>query len=272
MPKTFFFDTDSFIGNVMNYVLLGTALFLLFGFSFLSPIPSAQNTEDMNFVEGYLDKFFPSLHKTKDLSIAERIKEMQRFFHFTVTGKIDDAMKRLMQLPRCGVPDVQEQRAGLQIWTKRGLTYRINNFTPDLPESKVVQIIQRAFKVWSDVTPLTFTRVTRPADIEIWFAYRAHGDNNPFDGRGGILAHAFFPGRGIGGDAHFDESEKWSEHDREINLFLVAAHEFGHSLGLEHSNVRGALMFPTYSYVNPATFRLPADDRQRIQRLYGSRR
>lgn len=55
----------------------------------------------------------------------------------------------------------------------------------------------------------------------------------------------------------------------EVNLFLVAAHEFGHSLGLAHSNVRGALMYPLYSYVNPETFTLSKDDRQGIQKLYG---
>lgn len=56
----------------------------------------------------------------------------------------------------------------------------------------------------------------------------------------------------------------------DVNLFLVAAHEFGHSLGLAHSDVRGALMFPVYSYQNPETFRLPADDRRGIQKLYGN--
>lgn len=54
------------------------------------------------------------------------------------------------------------------------------------------------------------------------------------------------------------------------NLFLVAAHEFGHSLGLEHSNVPGALMYPTYSYTNVDTFVLPRDDVNRIQALYGT--
>ncbi|XP_054830874.1 matrix metalloproteinase-18-like [Eublepharis macularius] len=256
----------------MKYVLLCTALFLLCRFSFPSPIPAAQSTEDLKSIEVYLDKFFPSIYKSDSRTLEERIMEMQKFFHLTVTGKMDAETGKVMKQPRCGVPDVAQYRASPQVWTKKVLTYRINNYTPDLPKSRVEQIIRQALNVWSEVTPLTFQRTYGPADIEISFAYGAHGDYNPFDGRGGTLAHAYFPGRDIGGDAHFDESERWSESNREVNLFLVAAHEFGHSLGLEHSNVRGALMFPTYYYVNPNSFRLPLDDKQRIWRLYGKRK
>ncbi|NXH24994.1 MMP18 protein, partial [Myiagra hebetior] len=257
----------------MYYLLLCAAIFLPETLPLpVQPKPESLISIDLPNVKAYLDKFFPVFAKTQNIKIEERIKEMQRFFHLTVTGTLDTETEKVMKLPRCGMPDVAEYGTspGILKWKKTHLTYKIIRYTYDLPRQKVDDAIKRAFMVWSDVTPLHFRRVyASHADIEILFGSREHGDGQPFDGRGRVLAHAFFPGEGIGGDAHFDDDEIWSDINQEVNLFLVAAHEFGHSLGLGHSNVYGALMYPTYSYQNPKTFRLPEDDRRRIQKLYG---
>ena len=65
-------------------------------------------------------------------------------------------------------------------------------------------------QIWEAHANLTITETSAPlsADILISFDNDTHGDSFPFDGRGGVLAHAFFPERG--GDMHFDDSEPWT--------------------------------------------------------------
>ncbi|XP_015733516.1 stromelysin-3 [Coturnix japonica] len=184
--------------------------------------------------------------------------------------------------PRCGVPDLpvlpdgqngrnRQKRFVLSggRWDKTDLTYKIIRFPWQLVKTKVRRTIEEALKVWSDVTPLTFTEVQEGrADIVIDFTRYWHGDNLPFDGPGGILAHAFFPKTHREGDVHFDYDETWTiGNNLGTDLLQVAAHEFGHVLGLQHTTVSKSLMSPFYIFRYPLS--LSEDDKQGIQYLYG---
>ena len=68
---------------------------------------------------------------------------------------------------------------------------------------------------------------------------------------------------------HFDDDETYViAKSTGTDLLWVATHEIGHSLGLEHSNKRGAIMFPWYQGYKE-DFDLTADDVAGISQLYG---
>ncbi|XP_040013116.1 stromelysin-3-like [Xiphias gladius] len=197
--------------------------------------------------------------------------------------------------PRCGVPDyptlmkvdllyynLKKKKGGLSRqqrrkrfalfggrWEKTDLTYKIVRFPWQMSEGKVQRVFQDAFGVWSAVTPLRFREVTtEKADIIIDFNRYWHGDSLPFDGPGGILAHAFFPRTHREGEVHFDYDEHWTmANNVGTDLLQVAAHEFGHVLGLQHSLEPDAVMCPFYSDSYP--LQLSEDDKRGIQYLYG---
>uniref|UniRef100_A0A4X1UAU9 72 kDa type IV collagenase n=2 Tax=Sus scrofa TaxID=9823 RepID=A0A4X1UAU9_PIG len=356
---------------------------------------------DKELAVQYLNTFYGCPKESCNLFVLkDTLKKMQKFFGLPQTGELDQSTIETMRKPRCGNPDVANYNffPRKPKWDKTQITYRIIGYTPDLDPETVDDAFARAFRVWSDVTPLRFSRIhDGEADIMINFGRWEHGDGYPFDGKDGLLAHAFAPGPGVGGDSHFDDDElwtlgegqgkkvtvrlpcpsllagplrasrhlatrtlrftsysvcalftmggnadgqpckfpfrfqgtsynscttegrtdgyrwcgttedydrdkkygfcpetggeppptlfpwdggirsRWSSADAEIwadvdtdrySLFLVAAHEFGHAMGLEHSEDPGALMAPIYTYTK--NFRLSHDDVKGIQELYGA--
>ncbi|CAI5795058.1 metalloproteinase-28 [Podarcis lilfordi] len=233
------------------------------------------------------------MHRGLDpAEFSEAIREFQWVYHLPLSGALDASTIRHMSLPRCGVNDLDSRSAwkdrvdsmlsGRTVrrrrrkrfshqsgkWYKRHLTYRVVNWPRYLPEHQVRQAVKAAFELWSNVSSLVFWEAAGdPADIRLTFFHGDHNDgvDNAFDGPGGALAHAFFPRRG---EAHFDNDERWSlDSGKGRNLFVVVAHEIGHTLGLEHSPVRSALMSPYYKKLGK-DFVLNWDDILSVQNLY----
>ena len=134
-------------------------------------------------------------------------------------------------------------------------------------------VITSAFDTWASVTNLTFNEVDDQSGNIVLGGESIDGINN-------VLAHSstsytvahntiesisYISTNSI----HFDDAETWSIEGSpaagEFDLFTIALHEIGHSLGLRHTDDLDALMYPYYEGTNT----LNTDDIAGIQKLYG---
>ena len=87
----------------------------------------------------------------------------------------------------------------------------------------------------------------------------------------GVLAETFLPPPANGGtdagDIIFNSNISWNINST-YDIQTVAAHEFGHALGLGESSVSSAVMYGTYVGIKQA---LTSDDISGIQSIYGTR-
>ncbi|KAK6931135.1 Peptidoglycan binding-like [Dillenia turbinata] len=271
--------------------------------------PGQKNVAGLSKLKQYFHSFgyltnSSSSNFTDDFDdvLESAIKIYQKNFNLNVTGQLDQSTVDQIVRPRCGVADIingtstmnsgksSSSPASMKFHTvshysyfpgeptwpssKTDLTYA---FLPSnqLPDSAKT-VFANAFAKWSQVTPLTFTETESyySADLRIAFYTGDHGDGEPFDGVLGTLAHAFSP---TNGRFHLDDAENWvitedvtqSTSSTAVDLESVAVHEIGHLLGLGHSSVEEAIMYPTIS-AGTRKVTLASDDVQGIQELYGS--
>ncbi|KAJ7305098.1 hypothetical protein JRQ81_010935 [Phrynocephalus forsythii] len=275
--------------------------------SYANPVPPPAD-ESEEIVEwltqyGYLPPADPVTGRLQTWeAVTSAIRIMQRFAGIAETGIPDGATLALIQMPRCSLPDViapfpeklplrktgkrkkrkrrksRSKGSAGTVWSKRNLTWKVKIYPKEshLSRETMRTLMYYALNVWTEVTPLNFHEVGSPsADISVEFLQLDHHDGHPFDGPGGMVAHAFFPGDPQrAGNVHFDGDENWtfrSADDFGIDLFAVAVHEFGHSLGLTHSSSKHSIMRPYYQgpVGDPLQYELHVEDCAEIQKLYG---
>ncbi len=162
-------------------------------------------------------------------------------------------------------------------WPDGEISYRLNNHTADIDKSKFQdRAVTVALRAWQlRISNLKFRRERNPdtpVDFDVSFEPLAH-----FDGKKGVLAHAYFLGQGnISGDCHINDEWNWTTHSALQNsstppLVPILIHEFGHSLGLRHDpDHRESIMYPSFSLSQKKNTLGPRDI-VRIQERYGQR-
>lgn len=124
--------------------------------------------------------------------------------------------------------------------------------------------IAAAFQTWESVADIRFAQLADGATADILVGATT------MDGASGTLARAYFPtaSSSLGGDIEFDSAERWNIGTAGgTDLYRVAAHEIGHSIGLEHETAVVALMNPFYSEDVSGPL---ADDIAGAQTIYGA--
>lgn len=134
----------------------------------------------------------------------------------------------------------------------RELSYRLNNFSDDMSKKWQERAVTVSLRAWRwRLKNLSFRRERNPdahVDINVEFE-----DLDHFDGKKGVLAHAYYPGQGdISGDCHINDEWDWvpGVHLATLGkppLVPILIHEFGHSIGLTHDPYcPDDIMYPSF--------------------------
>jgi len=163
------------------------------------------------------------------------------------------------------------------IWNVRSVPYSINTTNLDLPESAVEPAVRAGADVWT---------AQSSASISLTYSGRTSQTTTGNDGlnlvvfrnasSGSAIATTYWwstTGRIIDADfVIWDAAFRFFSGSNGCSggfyIEDIAAHEFGHALGLGHSDITGATMYPSVSSCNAGNRTLAADDIAGVRFLY----
>jgi hypothetical protein len=164
-------------------------------------------------------------------------------------------------------------------WNSTQVPFYVNPQNSDVSESEALAAIQFGAYAWTNQTNAAFS---------FQYAGSTTGSSAVNNGKNEV----FF--RNVSNGTTIATTYTWSSGSRTVDTDIVfwdggftfhtgssgctggmyiediAAHEFGHSVGLGHSTVSGATMLPTISYCSMEWRSLSEDDQQGVEYLYPS--
>ncbi|XP_022263471.1 matrix metalloproteinase-26 isoform X3 [Canis lupus baileyi] len=195
------------------------------------PVPPATDLKGLDFVKNYFHQLFLTKRELPLFTQEDKIQRLKQF-HLNETVLQDEQMLVVSRQPHCGGND------GAKDSTFPGSSMWDKH-----------TLTYRIINYPRDINPSTVKNIMQNA-VSIW---------------SNVTPLIFQQVKSQDADI------KISFWDLGFNLFLVAIHELGHSLGLLHSKSLNSIMYPRYVNRDPRTFHLDGDDIKRIQQLYGER-
>lgn len=207
--------------------------------------------------------------------------DFQEKYNLPVDGILNVETMKLMNRLRCEVGENNfEVRSK---WNKFHLYW----YFPQAQEHHL-KVAEKAFKIWEESSNFNFSNTKVPSqhkpDITLTVVSKFHhtifdcqGNGRcmfNFDGKGGALAHAYFPENDACREIHFELNENWyfgldgHPDENQTSFLSVLLHELGHSLGLAHSANEESIMYPWYQTDIQS---LSDDDLMGLEALYGAK-
>jgi hypothetical protein len=239
---------------------------------------------DVRFAQAYLKRYgYLAQLRYKagviDESTKLGITQFQRFFGLKVTGKLEDSTLRAMAIVRCGLPDpaARARYVAQCPWTAAlPIHFTFGGGSTSISDDDALAAVMRAISTWNPVdvpNVPTFQKVDANPDLVIaWFK-----EDPDLGFASTTYAHADFPPacpvinkNPPPTPLHFNDKDmSWTNNPVPglADVESVALHELGHVLGLGHSAVAGAVMFPALE-LGSLLRTLSADDHEGLLSLY----
>jgi Matrixin len=149
---------------------------------------------------------------------------------------------------------------------------------PSLPVDLIRHSIEQALGLWASVVPVNYLEVpdTPTSHGQIRFRHILINGTDPPDPADPVAkAQAYFPDAGgdMAGDVEFDQGDPWQAAGTTHipDLLGAATHEIGHTLGLAHTPVEGAVMYWIFHrFDGLGTGFLTPVDINGVQAIYGA--